>query len=234
MQSSSSLNRIKTIPTPDQFDFPYVPYQIQEQFMRALFSVIENKKIGIFESPTGTGKTLTLMSSSLKWFTENQICVRDDLKERILMLEKEVQSMEEKNKKSTDWLDGQYDTLQKRQQMNELKTQLSLMDEYDKRIAELKEKWVKNKKNNDLRRFKHKTSNGESEFEKVNEIEDIDLIVEEVSDEEDDDGFDKPIKDEYQEPKVRRNVLISCHTKNYLPFHRFCSAVELIHNYLKL
>jgi len=39
---------------PDQFPFPFTPYPIQEGFMRALYSAIEGKKLGIFESPTGT------------------------------------------------------------------------------------------------------------------------------------------------------------------------------------
>ncbi len=39
---------------PGYFPFPFTPYDIQEQFMRSLYSAIEEKKIGIFESPTGT------------------------------------------------------------------------------------------------------------------------------------------------------------------------------------
>lgn len=37
------------------FGFPYAsPYQIQIDFMKNLFTTIEQKKLGIFESPTGT------------------------------------------------------------------------------------------------------------------------------------------------------------------------------------
>jgi chromosome transmission fidelity protein 1 len=39
---------------PENFDFPFQPYPIQHDFMRCLYDVIENKKLGIFESPTGT------------------------------------------------------------------------------------------------------------------------------------------------------------------------------------
>jgi hypothetical protein len=35
------------------FHHPYTPYDIQLQFMRALYDCIEHGKIGIFESPTG-------------------------------------------------------------------------------------------------------------------------------------------------------------------------------------
>lgn len=39
----------------DEFEFPFEPYQIQRDFMKNLYETIEQKKIGIFESPTGTG-----------------------------------------------------------------------------------------------------------------------------------------------------------------------------------
>ena len=40
-----------------QFPFPFEPYKIQEDFMKELYSTIENRGIGIFESPTGTGES---------------------------------------------------------------------------------------------------------------------------------------------------------------------------------
>ena len=41
-----------------QFPFPYQPYNIQDQFMQALYSVLDQGKVGIFESPTGTVGTV--------------------------------------------------------------------------------------------------------------------------------------------------------------------------------
>lgn len=40
----------------DEFAFPFKPYEIQRDFMKNLYETIEEKKIGIFESPTGTGE----------------------------------------------------------------------------------------------------------------------------------------------------------------------------------
>lgn len=37
-----------------RFPFPFQPYPIQERFMEALYAVLEQGKVGIFESPTGT------------------------------------------------------------------------------------------------------------------------------------------------------------------------------------
>ncbi|ORX62296.1 DNA repair helicase [Hesseltinella vesiculosa] len=53
------------------FGFPYQPYDIQDEFMNSLYSVISQGKIGIFESPTGTGKSLSLICGSLKWLTDH-------------------------------------------------------------------------------------------------------------------------------------------------------------------
>ncbi|RXW24469.1 hypothetical protein EST38_g1370 [Candolleomyces aberdarensis] len=62
------------LPTPDDFPaFPYQPpYSIQIDLMRHLYASIEQKKVTIIESPTGTGKTLTLLCSSLTWLVDER------------------------------------------------------------------------------------------------------------------------------------------------------------------
>lgn len=35
------------------FHHPYTPYDIQLQFMQALYACLEDSKIAVFESPTG-------------------------------------------------------------------------------------------------------------------------------------------------------------------------------------
>lgn len=44
------------VPTRRNIDFhhPYTPYPIQEEFMHTVYTVIEEGKVGILESPTGT------------------------------------------------------------------------------------------------------------------------------------------------------------------------------------
>lgn len=56
-----------------QFHFPYpIAYEIQLALMTALFEAIEQGKFGVFESPTGTGKTLSLLCSTLTWLQMNR------------------------------------------------------------------------------------------------------------------------------------------------------------------
>ncbi|NXO65861.1 DDX11 helicase, partial [Phainopepla nitens] len=52
------------------FPFPYAPYRIQEQFMEALYGALEAGRVGIFESPTGTGKSLSLICGALSWLRD--------------------------------------------------------------------------------------------------------------------------------------------------------------------
>ncbi|CAI7668065.1 unnamed protein product [Penicillium bialowiezense] len=54
------------------FHHPYTPYDIQVQFMRALYTCLEESKIAVFESPTGTGKSLSLICASLTWLRDHK------------------------------------------------------------------------------------------------------------------------------------------------------------------
>ncbi|XP_067246043.1 ATP-dependent DNA helicase DDX11 isoform X2 [Chanodichthys erythropterus] len=53
-----------------RFPFPFQPYPIQESFMEALYTALDQGKIGIFESPTGTGKSLSLICGALTWLRD--------------------------------------------------------------------------------------------------------------------------------------------------------------------
>jgi len=57
---------------PKNFHHPYQPYSIQQTFMQAVHDCIEDGKVGIFESPTGTGKSLSLICGSLTWLREHK------------------------------------------------------------------------------------------------------------------------------------------------------------------
>lgn len=56
----------------ETFHHPYQPYNIQLDFMQKLYQCIENGHVGIFESPTGTGKSLSLLCAALTWLRDNE------------------------------------------------------------------------------------------------------------------------------------------------------------------
>ncbi|XP_014388295.1 PREDICTED: regulator of telomere elongation helicase 1 isoform X3 [Myotis brandtii] len=48
-------------------DFPFQPYKCQEEYMAKVLECLQKKVNGVPESPTGTGKTLCLLCSTLAW-----------------------------------------------------------------------------------------------------------------------------------------------------------------------
>ncbi|KAK9712077.1 ATP-dependent DNA helicase chl1 [Basidiobolus ranarum] len=75
VSSESEQTQVFALEVPDNassYRFPFEPYPIQLEFMKNLFKTIEEQKIGIFESPTGTGKSLSLICGALTWLQENQ------------------------------------------------------------------------------------------------------------------------------------------------------------------
>jgi len=81
---------------PEEFAFPFPPYDIQEQFMLALFETLNNGQLGIFESPTGTGKSLSLICGALTWFIEYH-------KQRKLKLQDFVKEEKKDEEDEDDW-----------------------------------------------------------------------------------------------------------------------------------
>ena len=53
-QETTSLASHNQYQEPGYFQFPFIPYEIQVEFMKELYSVLEKGGVGIFESPTGT------------------------------------------------------------------------------------------------------------------------------------------------------------------------------------
>ncbi|PKI71046.1 hypothetical protein CRG98_008627 [Punica granatum] len=52
--------------------FPFQPYSIQIDFMNALYSSLDRGGISMLESPTGTGKTLSIICSALQWLADQK------------------------------------------------------------------------------------------------------------------------------------------------------------------
>ena len=68
MSKPNDGNDVKSI----DFNFPFTPYTIQKDFMQNLFNCLKDEKLGIFESPTGTGKSLSLICGALSWFIQHE------------------------------------------------------------------------------------------------------------------------------------------------------------------
>lgn len=197
--------RTSSASCPEIFPFPFEPYGIQDQFMRALYTVIENRKIGIFESPTGTGKTLSLMCSALKWLSDNDELDRVDLMEKMHELEMEIQINEKENAKTDDWLHGQYDLLQKKEQLNTFSTRLKAMDEYNRKISEMRKKWKNQIKASSFRQTLKYSEVNERNDPRTSENDDVedddnDFVIED--DENEQDELENSAENQFQNTKV--------------------------------
>lgn len=55
-----------------EIQFPFEPYGTQKAMMNKITSYLTNKEHSLIESPTGTGKTLVLLCSTLAWMTKSK------------------------------------------------------------------------------------------------------------------------------------------------------------------
>lgn len=57
----------------EKFGHPYEPYGIQLELMRCIYDALSSgRKVAVVESPTGTGKTLSLICSVVSWLRRNK------------------------------------------------------------------------------------------------------------------------------------------------------------------
>ena len=80
--------------------FPFEPYPQQQKLMNSIFETIESSKSGCFESPTGTGKSLSVICASLHWQSIHERVVQEQCERQI----EEGKSSTKKEASSDDWL----------------------------------------------------------------------------------------------------------------------------------
>lgn len=137
------------------FHHPFQPYDIQQQFMQAVYDCIENGKVGIFESPTGTGKSLSLICGSLTWLREHKRKHFDEAMQSIEVDEDEPEWMAEHARES------------KRKEI------LQMRAAFEERLAKVREKERKvREKQPGGEPFRKKRKQGEGEEESSFDVED--------------------------------------------------------------
>ncbi|XP_055531532.1 regulator of telomere elongation helicase 1 homolog [Wyeomyia smithii] len=67
-------------------NFPFEPYQIQKDYMAKVIECLQTSTNGVLESPTGTGKTLSLLCSSLAWLFYKKKHMQADMRTNIAEL----------------------------------------------------------------------------------------------------------------------------------------------------
>ncbi|KAK2894469.1 hypothetical protein Q8A67_011698 [Cirrhinus molitorella] len=108
-----------------RFPFPYQPYHIQESFMEALYTALDQGKVGIFESPTGTGKSLSLICGALTWLRDYEEQMKQEAARLLDGPEKKCDAVKEENSSSQpsepDWVSEFVQKKAERDMVNKLK-----------------------------------------------------------------------------------------------------------------
>ncbi|KAK9958706.1 hypothetical protein ABG768_010811 [Culter alburnus] len=108
-----------------RFPFPFQPYPIQESFMEALYTALDQGKIGIFESPTGTGKSLSLICGALTWLRDYEEEKKKQEAAKLLDRPEECDAVKEENSNGhlsePDWVSEFVQKKAERDMVNKLK-----------------------------------------------------------------------------------------------------------------
>ncbi|KAJ2723128.1 ATP-dependent DNA helicase chl1 [Coemansia sp. Benny D115] len=108
----SDTSALPTPQTAEEFSFPMTPYSIQLDFMKRLFETLEHSKFAIFESPTGTGKSLSIICGAMTWLQHDR-SRQSRLNSQVQTLPATVSSASE----PLDWV-AEYQRKQQIAQMN--------------------------------------------------------------------------------------------------------------------
>ncbi|RLU18770.1 hypothetical protein DMN91_009127 [Ooceraea biroi] len=127
---------------PQEFPFPFPAYEIQKQFMTELYNCLQDGKIGLFESPTGTGKSLSLICGALRWLVDHEKWKKQELISTIADIDEKIKSYE---KSSDNWFSIQAEQIQLKAKRQPLQLKLDALVEYENERAKLKN-IVKSKK----------------------------------------------------------------------------------------
>lgn len=79
----------------EEIPFPFKPYPQQRDLMRSIYDCVEASSVGCFESPTGTGKSLSVICATLSWQFQE---------EKRILSEQEAVPSDKKVDVGDDWL----------------------------------------------------------------------------------------------------------------------------------
>lgn len=151
--------------TTEEFPFPFPPYPIQTQFMKELYKCLENSKLGIFESPTGTGKSMSIICGALKWLLDYEELQKDELTSAISELDEQIKQYIN----STDnWFSVQIQQIELNRKRQALQTKLNNIVQYEQKKNSLKErtKSINSKKKDSSTKFATSSAKDTSKIDK--------------------------------------------------------------------
>ncbi|KAK6172332.1 hypothetical protein SNE40_016013 [Patella caerulea] len=123
--------------TPETFPFPFEAYDIQKGFMKELYKCLNNSKIGIFESPTGTGKSLSLICGALKWLKDFREKQQKELEELSCEENSRGNSQPENKNGELDWIAEFSRKKEKEEKLHKIKEEHENIEKREAKLREL-------------------------------------------------------------------------------------------------
>lgn len=111
--------------------------------MRELYVCLEGGKLGLFESPTGTGKSLSLICGALKWLVDHEKWKKEELTSTIAKIDDKLKSCE---KLSDNWFTVQTEQIELNAEKQPLQAKLNAFLEYEGQREKLKKMIVESKR----------------------------------------------------------------------------------------
>ncbi|KAK9511713.1 hypothetical protein O3M35_000321 [Rhynocoris fuscipes] len=197
---------------PDDFQFPFQPYGIQLDFMKNLYSTIEEKKFGIFESPTGTGKSLSIICGALTW-------LRNHEEREVKILEDALKDIKLNTEPSDDWFSEQIKAIAVDSTVKKIKKQLEKVQIRNDSIKEMRKRAKEKVKEKIIPNSKQNSTNKED----TNNYDEFDDLLEEFCDNLDEDPQKDVSEEEEDEETVTRIIYCS---RTHSQLSQFISEIE--------
>uniref|UniRef100_A0A914V0I9 Helicase ATP-binding domain-containing protein n=1 Tax=Plectus sambesii TaxID=2011161 RepID=A0A914V0I9_9BILA len=184
------------------FGFPYEAYSIQNDLMQSLYRCFEEGGVGIFESPTGTGKSLSIICATLSWLRDHELKKRAQLEQTV-----HKDKNDENKADDDDWIGAYRKKLDASKVVDEAAKQLATLDKVAARLKEARTKTSDSRH----RKMKRKAPNNDSADRIADEVpplsdDDPDKDIAPVDYNSDDDAAEKRA----QSAKPEEEEKLSC------------------------
>lgn len=204
-------------PSSETFNFPFEPYNIQLELMKVAYEAYQNKKFALLESPTGTGKSLSLICSSLTWLFDTKNRLRKYLEESKLTIQLKIDQLKVEEESSGDWVSAQTKRQEATKELTELNKQLERILRIERRSEDRQHAKLHNIPLDSYSTFKDRRDSVESKLdETLNATASNQLIGSQESQLIDDEVDIERIIKEQEEDFVRPKIYYASRTHSQL------------------
>ncbi|UXI20413.1 hypothetical protein NH340_JMT06356 [Sarcoptes scabiei] len=122
------------------FGFPYKPYKIQTELMATLYRSFQDGLISIVESPTGTGKSLSIICALSKWLEDFKAKEIESLEKEIQSLNLESEKLAKLESNNDDWIQIQSNQIRVKSKVKESIARLEKITKHIRFSKDLRKK----------------------------------------------------------------------------------------------